>query len=57
MLKLLSRKQTAVLTAVENKTPDASNLVKETDYVTKISDIESETKIRQIEDKPKRDSG
>ena len=57
MLKLLSRKQTAVLTAVENKTPDASNLVKETDFVTKISDIESETKIRQIEDKPKRDSG
>ena len=45
------------MTAVENKTPDASNLVKETDYVTKISDIESETKIRQIEDKPKRDNG
>ena len=32
---------TAPLVAVENKTPDFSNLVKETDYDAKISDIES----------------
>ena len=32
---------TAALTAVENKTPDVSNLVTKTDYDTKISDIES----------------
>ena len=32
---------TAVLTAVENKIPDVSNLVKKTDYDAKISEIEN----------------
>ena len=31
---------TSALTAVENKIPDVSSLVKKTDYNTKISDIE-----------------
>ena len=30
----------SALTAVENKIPDASNLVRKTDYDTKTSDIE-----------------
>ena len=32
---------TTALTAVENKIPNVSNLVKETDYNTKISEIEN----------------
>ena len=31
---------TTALTTVENKTPDVSNLVKKTDYNTKVSEIE-----------------
>ena len=31
---------TTALTNVENKTPDVSNLVKKTDYNTKVSEIE-----------------
>ena len=34
---------TAALTAVENKTPNVSNLVKKTDYNTKINEIEKKT--------------
>ena len=32
---------TATLTAVQNKIPNVSNLVKKTDYDTKISEIEN----------------
>ena len=33
---------TSALTAVKNKIPDSSSLVKKTDYETKISDIEKQ---------------
>ena len=32
---------TTALTVIENKTPNVSNLIKKTDYHTKISEIEN----------------
>ena len=40
MLSITGLATNAALTAVENKIPDVSSLVKKTDYNTKISDIE-----------------
>ena len=42
MLSITGLATNSALNAVENKIPDVSNLVRETDYDTKTSDIESE---------------
>ena len=51
MIKQMSLTTTTTLIAVENKIPNVSNLVKETDYNTKIIEIGNKVTTNQDHDK------
>ena len=43
LTSIINLAKTAALTTIENKIPNVSNLVKKTDYNTKINEIEKKT--------------